>query len=134
MKISPAGVKILTVCYIVILAGIIFIAGTKSTRSVLNFVGNIPYGDKLGHFFLMGFLSFLVNLVFSARNVGFGKIRYLLGSLIVLVVVTIEEFSQLFIRGRTFSVSDLIADFLGIFIFGELARLAYHKFLSNQKT
>ncbi len=72
--------KILTVGYILILAAIIFIANRKSTSYLLNFVGNIPYGDKLGHFFLMGGLSFLVNLLFQARTFGFGIWRYLLGS------------------------------------------------------
>ena len=133
MKISPARVKILTVCYIIILVGIIFIADQKSTRYLLHFIGNVPYGDKLGHFFLMGFLSFLVNLVLQARTVGFGKVRYLLGSLIVFAVVTIEEFSQLFIRGRSFDLTDLLADLAGILVFGELARLACHKLFSGEK-
>lgn len=133
MKISPARIKILTVCYVVILAGIIFIADRKSTRFLLNFAGNIPYGDKLGHFFLMGFLSFLINLVLQGRLIGFVKPRYLLGSLIVSVIVTIEEFSQFFIRGRTFDLTDLMADLAGILIFGELARLVCYKFLSKEE-
>lgn len=134
MKISPARIKILAVCYILILAGIIFVANQKSTRYLLNFIGNIPYGDKLGHFFLMGFLSFLVNLVLKAKTIGFGKIRYLLGSLIVFLIVTIEEISQKFIGGRTFDLTDLIADLAGIIIFGELARLVFYRFFSIEKT
>jgi VanZ family protein len=43
--------------------------------------------------------------------------------LIVLAIVTAEEFSQIFIRGRTFDAGDLLADATGIFIFGEIARL-----------
>lgn len=133
MKISSASVKILTVCYIGILAVIIFVADRKSTSYVLNFIGNIPYGDKLGHFFLMGIFSLLINLSLQLRTVGFGKLRYLLGSILVFVLVTIEEFSQLFIRGRTFDLTDLLADSLGIFIFGELARLIWLRFFVDQK-
>lgn len=133
MKISPARVKILAVCYILILVGIIFIASQKSTRYLLNFMGNIPFGDKLGHFFLMGFLSFLINLILQARTWGLGKIRYLLGSLIVFIVVTIEEISQLYVRGRTFDLTDLVADLAGILVFGELARLVCHKLTSGEK-
>jgi hypothetical protein len=128
MRINSAGVKILTLCYIFILAAVIFIANKKSTRYLLDFIGHIPYGDKLGHFFLMGGLSFLINLLLPARTVGFGRLRILLGSLLVLSVVTIEEFSQLFIRGRTFDWTDLVADLAGIIIFGELAGLVYQKF------
>lgn len=119
--------KILLVVYVFILAVIIFIASRKGTRYLLDFVGNIPYGDKLGHFFLMGFFALLVNLVLNARTVRLWKFEYLLGSLIVLVVVTIEEVSQKFVSGRTFDWGDLIFDFLGIFVFGELARFIYRR-------
>jgi VanZ family protein len=127
--IKSAGMKILLVVYIFILAGIIFLADRRGTRYMLRFVGNIPYGDKLGHFLLMGGFAFLLNLVLDARTFSLWKIRYLLGSVIVLVVVTIEEISQIFVSGRTFDWSDLVFDFLGIFIFGELAR-----FICRRKT
>lgn len=117
-----ARIKILTIVYVLILAGIIFVANTKSTRYLLKFIGDIPYGDKIGHFVLMGGFSLLLNLTLNGKSVGFGKIRYLLGTLIVLVVVTVEEFSQIFVRGRSFDWGDLIVDYVGIFLFGELAR------------
>ena len=119
--------KILLVVYVFILAVIIFLADRRGTRYLLNFVGNIPYGDKLGHFCLMGGFSFLLNLVLDARTVSVWKLDYLLGSLIVLAVVTIEEISQIFVRGRTFDWGDLFFDYLGIFIFGELARFICRK-------
>lgn len=114
--------KILLVVYVFVLAVIIFIANLKGTRYVLNFVGNIPYGDKLGHFLLMGFFAFLLNLALNAKTFRLWKINYLLGSLMVIVVVTLEEISQKFVAGRTFDRGDLIFDYLGIFVFGELAR------------
>jgi VanZ family protein len=121
--------KILLVVYIFILAVIIFLADRKGTSYMLNFVGSIPYGDKLGHFFLMGGFSFLLNLVLNARTFGVRRFNYLLGSLIVLIVVTLEEISQIFVRGRTFDLGDLFFDYLGIFICGELAR-----FICRRKT
>lgn len=129
MKFSSASLKIITVIYILILAAIIFVADRNSTKYLLNFIGNIPYGDKLGHFFLMGFFSFFLNLSLSCRKIW----RILWGSLIVAIVVTVEEISQLFIRGRTFDWTDLIADFLGIFIMGEFAKLIYLKFFAGDK-
>lgn len=89
---------------------------------MLNFVGTIPYGDKVGHFLLMGVFSFLLNLVLNAKTTRFWKIEILFGSLIVLIVVTIEEISQIFVSGRTFDWSDLVFDYLGIFLFGRLAQ------------
>jgi hypothetical protein len=127
LKIVPARIKILTAVYIFILAGIIVLADLRGTQYLLDFVGKIPYGDKIGHFILMGTLSFLVNAVLKARTFGVGKFSYLLGSLIVLAIVSLEEFSQIFIAVRSFDLSDLAADYSGIFIFGEIARGVYRK-------
>jgi VanZ family protein len=69
----------------------------------------------------MGGFSLLLNLALTARKFRLGKINYLLGSLIALVAVTAEEVSQIFVTGRTFDRIDLIFDFSGIFVFGELA-------------
>lgn len=129
-----ARIKIITVIYVLILAGIIFLANSRGTRYLLNFVGNIPFGDKIGHFLLMGILSFLINLTLQCRSIGIGKLKYLLGSILVLLIVSIEEFSQIFVRGRTFDLYDLIADTAGILIFGELARLVCDKFFARQKS
>jgi len=122
-----AKMKIFLGVYIFVLAFIIFLADRKGTRYLLNFVGNVPYGDKLGHFLLMGGFSFLLNMVLSARKFRVWKIEYLAGSVIVLVVVTLEEISQKFVAGRTFDWGDLVFDFLGIFLFGELARIVCRK-------
>ena len=122
MFLKSARMKILLVVYILILAFIIFLADRKGTQYMLRFVGNIPYGDKLGHFLLMRGFSFLLNLVLNARTVSLWKLRYLLGSLIVVTLVTLEEISQIFVSGRTFDWSDLVFDYLGIFLLGELAR------------
>lgn len=124
-----ARIKILTVLYVLVLAVLIFLADKRTTQYLFRPIRNLPYGDKIGHFLLMGFFSFLLNLALSARSVKLWKFQYLLGSLIVLAVVTIEEFSQIFVRGRTFDWGDLAADFCGIFIFGEIAR-----FLCNRKS
>src|SRR5689334_4209816 len=93
--------KIFLVVYILILAFITSLADRNGTPYMLNFVGNIPYGDKLGHFLLIGGFSFPLNMVSNARVVRLWKFRYLLGSVIVLAVVTIEELSQMFVAGRT---------------------------------
>lgn len=120
------GIKFLTSVYVFVLAGIIFFADFNGTN-FFGFIGNVPFGDKLGHFLLMGAFSFLLNLALSAKTVKFVLFRYLLGSLIVFGLVTIEEISQIFIAGRTFDLTDLIFDYAGIFIFGEAARFIFHK-------
>ncbi|MDQ4120491.1 MAG: VanZ family protein [Acidobacteriota bacterium] len=116
-------IKILTAIYILVLAAIVFLVDRTATQPLFRFVYNIPYGDKIGHFCLMGIFSFLLNLALNAKAVKIEKNNFLLGTLIVLFVVVVEEFSQLWVRGRTFDWGDLLFDFVGIVLFGESARL-----------
>ena len=126
-----ARIKIFAVIYIFILAGIV-LADVRETQFLFRFIRRLPFGDKFGHFFLMGMFSLMVNLALSARTVRVWKLNYLLGSLIVLAIVTAEEVSQIFIRGRSFDAGDLLADAAGIFIFGELARFVVKKSNSSR--
>ncbi len=122
----PAGVRIIAVIYIFALAGIIALADSCGT-SYFAFIGLLPFGDKIGHFCLMGVFSLVVNLAFEARTIHVWKLNYLFGSLIVLAVVIVEEFSQIYVSERTFDSVDLLADAAGIFIFGEIARFVVIK-------
>jgi VanZ family protein len=115
------GIRIALVAYFLILAVIVFLADGQGTRYLLSFAGGIPYGDKLGHFFLMGGLSFLANLAFESRVWQKWLFRASTVSLFVASIVTIEEISQIFVSGRSFDLTDLVSDFLGILIFGEFA-------------
>ena len=84
--------------------------------------GNIlPLGDKMAHFLLVGTLTFFVNLLLSVRRFVFYKQKILLGSFLVFIFFTIEEFSQNFLARRNFDLVDLTANYLGIFLFGNLA-------------
>ena len=125
-------IKILAAVYILILAGIVVLADLRETQYLFKPIRRLPYGDKIGHFLLMGFFSLMLNLALKARTFRIWRINFLLGTLIVLVIVFIEEFSQIFIRGRSFDYRDLIADFSGILIFGELARLICRKFFKKE--
>ncbi len=125
-----ARIKILGAIYIFILAGIVFLADLYG-MNFFSFIRYIPFGDKVGHFCLMGMFSLVVNLAFKARTIQLWKLSYLLGSLLVLVIVTLEEFSQIFVHGRSFDAGDLVADAAGIIIFGEIARLICRRTFKN---
>lgn len=126
-----ARIKILAVIYFLVLVGIVALADIRDTQYLFKPIRALPYGDKIGHFCLMGMFSLVINLALKARSFQVWKIRYLLGTVIVLAVVTVEEFSQIWIRGRSFDLGDLAADFAGIFIFGEVARFIVRAFLNK---
>lgn len=107
--------------YVAVIIAIIVIADGANTHRWLRFVRALPYGDKVAHFLLMGGLSFVINWALRCRRYTLGRWRVLLGSTIVLLLVTAEEISQLFNRYRTFDLTDLACDFAGIFLGGLLA-------------
>ncbi len=84
-------------------------------------VFNVPGLDKVGHFFLMGMLTLLVNVLFKSKRIQILSLNFFLGSLLVTLVVTLEELSQLFLIYRAFSWLDLFFDLGGIFLGGRLA-------------
>jgi VanZ family protein len=123
--------KWLTGLYFLLLSVIVFLADQKRFQPLFRRVRELPYGDKLGHLILMGLLSFLLNMALSCRWVRVWKIEILKGSLIVAIIVTLEEFSQIFVKYRTFDLGDLFMDYVGIFFFGMLAHLLTRRKMSK---
>ena len=89
--------------------------------SVLAVFYSFHYGDKVGHFLLMGLMNFLVVLSFPFRRPANLARSSLVCSLVVGVLVTLEEGSQVFFSTRTASLSDLASSYAGIILFGILA-------------
>jgi hypothetical protein len=116
---SSIAIRVATVIFILVVLGIVVLADQGS--ALLSFVRDVPAGDELGHFVLMGTVSFLVNMSLSASKIKVFSWNVLKGSVFVAIVVTLEEFSQLFFKYRTFSLTDLACDYAGILILGELA-------------
>lgn len=123
--------KWLTGLYFLLLGVIVFLADQKRFQPLFRRVRDLPYGDKLGHLILMGILSFLLNMALSCRRVRVWKVELLKGSLIVALVVTLEEFSQIFVKYRTFDMGDLFMDYVGIFFFGMFAYLLTRRKMSK---
>lgn len=105
---------ILTGLFILLIVVIIIMADRGILPAPIGMMYNYAWGDKLAHFFLMGLLTFLVNLSCSARRVQLFSKSILLGSLFVSIAVVLEEASQLFLPLRSFSWLDLSSDLLGI--------------------
>jgi polysaccharide biosynthesis protein VpsQ len=108
----------LVMIWFVFLGWIVLRADTGTMPSLLAQVNEIPNGDKVGHFFLMGILALFINLAFPKWQYRFFSINFPGGSMLTAVIVTFEEISQIYFKTRTFDLSDLTADYLGIIIMG----------------
>ncbi len=91
-------------------------------RAFFGWINSFPLGDKAGHFFLIGVMAFLLNHALAYRTAPVNGSRLQLGGLIVGVVITFEEFSQLWFSSRTFDAGDLLANWFGVLAAELLAR------------
>ena len=121
-RLSKAYV-IATLFYGMALMGVVLAANFGIARPALRAVGRIPYGDKFCHVILVGILSFLVNRALLCRRFGTARLKPLMGSSILALLVVTEEFSQMAIPSRSFDVLDLAANLIGVILFGYLAVL-----------
>ena len=70
--------------------------------------------DKAVHFLAIVPGTILFNAVLRYRVIPIGSRQLLVGTLIVVVLVSIEECLQIYIPFRSFELIDLFADFAGI--------------------
>jgi VanZ family protein len=90
----------------------------KSLERLYDF----PGGDKAGHFLLFGILSYLLNRSALTLFPGREPLRVVLSvSLILTVLIGLEEWSQSLFPARTMSLIDLLASYTGVVVFSLLA-------------
>lgn len=112
--------RIITLAYIVFLIAVVVSATNHWYDDAFAMVKEFP-GDKALHFLLVGLLAFLVNLSLQAKLIHWKKFWIPLGTLSLLVLATVEEFSQVFFVHRTFDLLDLVCNVSGILLLGWLA-------------
>ncbi len=109
--------KFLALFSVLLVLGIVFLANTGGLPQSIRALYDFPFGDKLGHLLLMGLLSFAVNFAILAGEESSKSTSLVFRTTLVLVfLVTLEEFSQRYFYRRTFSLMDLFFSYLGIFI------------------
>ena len=113
--------KRLTILFVLFIVAIIVLAD-MGKLGLLNIINGIPYADKVGHFFLYGILTLLVDLTFiSSRPNSSPKLLVVQAGLILALLIGLEEFSQRYFHSRHSDVVDLTASYLGVAFFSWLA-------------
>ena len=92
---------------------IIYQADTANYNFAFKMVGKIPYGDKICHMILYGFMAFLLD--YSLKGKRWFKLSA--GGLIVFTFAFLEELSQAYFPSRSCDIDDIIADIIGITLF-----------------
>lgn len=97
------------------------ITATLRPRLVLQWTRLFPGRDKTGHFLLMGGFAAISVIAFAGRRLGARRVPALGVLAVVVAVVLIEEFAQLWLPHRTFSMVDLASSLAGVACFGAIA-------------
>ncbi|MCE9554026.1 MAG: hypothetical protein K8T91_11710 [Planctomycetes bacterium] len=115
------------ICALFALALIALVATADAglAEPMFEIVHRVPLGDKIGHVLLLGTMSLLLNLALRVSRFHWGRFHPLQGTAILLVLATLEEFSQLASTHRTFSFGDAASNAVGIVTFGWLAVLLH---------
>ena len=116
------SVKFLPLLILLTFMGWIYIdANTGDYNTMLKMARSVPYGDKMGHFLLYGALTLILNFTLAMRQIKIGGHELLLGSVIILVVTLIDEFTQILQESRSFEWLDMSSNLLGIIFFSHLS-------------
>jgi VanZ family protein len=111
---------VLTAVFALFIAWVIYMANTGQKSIFFDLVKMLPYGDKIGHFFLFGLLALGATIAFKFRSIKLGQLAVPYGAILISCLVVIEELSQKFIPGRTFDLNDIIASLAGVLVCGVL--------------
>ncbi len=126
--------RLLAITFSIFIILLITLANIGIGWSFFNWVLQFPAADKIWHFFSIGLLTLLVNLAFQNKQLPLLNRTILLGSMILVVVTSMEELSQIFISNRNFEILDLVCNYAGILIFGKVAVHVEQQAKSGGKT
>jgi VanZ family protein len=106
--------------YTAALIVLLLLADFGVLRPLGQFVNSVPTLDKLLHFLMYGGMALLANAALSRRPRWSLIGAIATGSIGVVIVSTVEEYSNLFTPCRAWSLTDLAANYLGIACLGVL--------------
>ena len=113
---------LITLLFSLLIVAIVVLADLDQFPQSIKCLYDFPGGDKVGHFALFGLLSFLLNRSALALYPKQNSTRLVLTvSLLLAIVVGLEEWSQSLFTARTMSLIDLLASYTGVWMFALLA-------------
>jgi VanZ family protein len=110
---SPSYSRLLTLLIGLVIVAAIVSANLGLGGGLIRLIQRVPGEDLTGHFVLFGGLSLAASAWLTDPRRRRACTHARLAALLA-VLVTLEELSQIWIPGRTFSLADLSASLLGV--------------------
>jgi polysaccharide biosynthesis protein VpsQ len=108
--------KLLAAGFFLFMLLVAYWADTRTMPGWIVAVTSFPNSDRVGHVVLYATLAYLLTVAFPFKRVKVWRWSIPLGVVIALAFASLEEFSQLFVPGRTADFIDLGASYLGIYL------------------
>jgi len=118
---------LITLLFSLLIVTIVILANLDQFPQPIKYLYDFPGGDKVGHFALFGLLNFLLNLSALALYPERNSTRLVLTiSLLLAILIGLEEWSQTLFPARTMFAIDLLASYTGVTVFAFLAWYLKH--------
>ena len=108
----------LTLLYALLFLTVVWAADTGHLPTVAERIQDVPYVDKVIHFLMFGLLSLGANLSLADNRSWSPGRAILTGSILVAIVATLDEGSNLVVANRSWSLGDLAANYAGVLCMG----------------
>jgi VanZ family protein len=94
---------------------VVFMLGvTRLIRPLRDWIYDYPFHDKIAHFVVGAFYTFLLIWCFKPRQLKIGQFIIPLGAPVMFGLALIDELLQIPLRGRDANPYDLLAGVVGI--------------------
>ncbi|MEQ8417173.1 MAG: VanZ family protein [Imperialibacter sp.] len=127
MRYIPSLLFFLFLCFIIVMADI------NHKLHIMRVFEGVPFGDKVGHFMLFGFLAGLINVALKFRRLKIRSLDINMAGVIVLSFAVAEEFTQLAFATRTFELADMLSDVLGVWSFVFLSEWMWRRITKESR-
>ncbi|CAG1008953.1 hypothetical protein ANAEL_03741 [Anaerolineales bacterium] len=118
--------KYISTLFLIFIIVVIVLADTGNLPPSIRALYRFPNGDKVGHFILFGLLNFLLVRTFLSSFPTQSRSWVTVStSLILALLIALEELSQQYFSARTFDLVDLAASYIGLVI-GAWSALKWH--------
>ena len=121
MRYIPSLLFFAFICFIIVMAD------TNHKLGLMKIIEGVPFGDKVGHFMLFGFLAGLINVALRFRRLKIRSFDINMAGVLVLCFAIAEEFTQLAFANRTFELADMLSDVLGVWGFVVLSEWLWRR-------
>ncbi len=103
----------------------LLLADVGALNPMISFLAGYRHLDKAVHFLMYGSLALVVNAALASRPNWSLARAIATGSMIVLIASTADEYSNMLVPQRGWSLADLAANYLGIALVGILPCVCY---------